>query len=87
MKRGAILLNAARGRLVDEAALAVALEDGRLGGAWLDTFQIEPYAGPLAACRNALLTPHVGSYTEECRLQMETEAVKNLLHGLAQARR
>ncbi len=87
MRRGAILLNAARGGLVDEAALARALQEGRLGGAWLDAFENEPYAGPLTACRNAVLTPHVGSYTEECRLQMETEAVQNLLRGLAEARR
>jgi D-3-phosphoglycerate dehydrogenase / 2-oxoglutarate reductase len=87
MKPGAILLNAARGGLVDETALARALQEKRLGGAWLDTFANEPYTGPLTECRNAILTPHVGSYTEECRLQMETEAVDNLLLGLAESRR
>jgi D-3-phosphoglycerate dehydrogenase len=87
VKRGAILLNAARGGLADEAAVARALDDGRLAGAWIDTFTKEPYSGPLAECRNAVLTPHVGSYTKECRLQMETEAVENLLRGLAEATR
>lgn len=87
MKRGAVLLNAARGGLVDEIALAHALQEGRLGGAWLDTFVEEPYSGPLTACRNALLTPHVGSYTEECRSQMETEAVENLLRSLSQVQK
>jgi D-3-phosphoglycerate dehydrogenase len=85
MKRGAIVLNAARGGLVDEAALALALREGRLRGAWVDAFMNEPYAGPLTECKTALLTPHVGSYTEECRSQMETEAVDNLLRGLAEA--
>lgn len=87
MKRGAILLNAARGGLLDEAAVVQALNDGRLYGLWMDTFEKEPYSGPLASCRNAVLTPHVGSYTEECRSQMETEAVENLLGALAGARR
>ncbi len=87
LKHGAVLLNAARGGLVDQTAIVKALESGRLSGAWLDTFDQEPYAGALASCPNALLTPHVGSYTEECRLQMETEAVENLLRALKDARR
>ncbi len=87
MKKGAILLNPARGGLVDDAALAQALQERHLAGAWIDTFSKEPYAGPLTSCRNAVLTPHVGSYTEECRLSMETEAVENLLKGLSEAAR
>lgn len=87
MKPTAFLLNAARGGLIDEPALADALQNGRLAGAWVDTFEKEPYSGPLTSSRNALLTPHVGSYTEECRAQMETEAVENLLRGLLESRR
>ena len=86
MKEGAILLNAARGGVVDEAALARALHAQRLHGAWIDTFAKEPYQGPLASCRNTVLTPHVGSYTEECRSSMETEAVENLLRVLGNSR-
>lgn len=79
---GALLLNSARGELVDEAALVAALESGHLAGAWFDVFWQEPYSGPLAKAPNALLTPHVGTYTKACRLGMETSAVRNLLRDL-----
>lgn len=82
MKPGSYLLNAARGGLVDEAALLAALESGRLAGAWCDVFGTEPYAGPLAKHPRMLLTPHAGSYTRECRGAMELEAVENLLAAL-----
>jgi flagellar biosynthesis protein FlhB len=59
-----------------------ALRDGHLAGAYLDTFGSEPYCGVLCKFDQALLTPHVGSYTVECRRQMEMEAVENLLSGL-----
>ncbi len=82
MKKGAFLLNAARGGLINEAALQKALDDGGVAGAWLDVFQEEPYKGPLCEYKHVLLTPHVGSYTRECRRRMEMEAVENLLAGL-----
>lgn len=83
MKPGAVLLNAARGGLIDEDALSDALENGRLAGAWLDVFSEEPYAGGLTRLQNILLTPHAGSYTRECRARMELESVENLLSALA----
>ncbi len=79
MKPDAILVNCARGGLVDEDALLAQLQAGRLAGAYLDTFEKEPYQGPLVEVENVLLTPHIGSYAAECRLRMETEAVENLL--------
>ncbi|MCI0395258.1 MAG: phosphoglycerate dehydrogenase [Chloroflexi bacterium] len=79
MKPEAILVNVARGGLVDEAALAACLQSGRLAGAYLDTFEQEPYQGPLAGLENVVLTPHIGSYAAEARLRMEMEAVENLL--------
>ncbi len=82
MKRGSYLLNVARGGVVVETALAEALEDGTVAGAWLDTFEEEPYRGALGTYPNVILTPHVGSYTAECRRQMEMEAVNNLLNYL-----
>lgn len=79
MKPGAVLVNAARGGLVDEAALADALREERLGGAYLDTFESEPYEGPLTELPNVMLTPHAGSFAREARFLMEMEAVQNLL--------
>lgn len=87
LKAGCVLLNPARGGLVDETALIELLRAGHVAGAWFDTFEHEPYSGPLTQLRNVVLTPHVGSYTEECRLQMENEAVENLLRGLSEALR
>lgn len=86
LKPGAYVLNAARGGLIEEAALLEGLRVGRIAGAWLDTFEYEPYDGPLAACPNVLLTPHVGSYTRECRARMEVEAVENLISALVRIR-
>lgn len=84
MKPGVLLLNAARGGLVDEAALVRGLDEGRIAGAWLDAFEEEPYHGPLTRYPQVLLTPHVGSYTGECRARMEREAVEHLLEALAE---
>lgn len=82
MKRGSFILNAARGNIVSEEALIKALEEGIVAGAWLDTFAKEPYEGPLCNYENVILTPHIGSYTAECRQSMENEAVSNLLKEL-----
>jgi D-3-phosphoglycerate dehydrogenase len=82
MKPGAILINASRGGLVDEAALHAAITEDRLAGAYLDTFATEPYDGPLRDLPTVLLTPHAGSYAAEARERMETEAVQNLVDAL-----
>jgi len=82
MKPGALLVNASRGGLVDEEALRAALLEGRLSGAVLDTFEKEPYDGPLAGLDNTLLTAHIGSYAREARVMMERQAVENLLAAL-----
>ena len=79
---GAILVNTARGGMIDEAALAERLEDGRIGCACLDVFGQEPYTGLLARLDNTVLTPHIGSYALEARIAMELKAVDNLLRAL-----
>lgn len=82
MKRGVYLLNVARGGVISEEALVRALEDRIVAGAWIDTFEEEPYTGALCGFPNVILTPHVGSYTVECRSRMESEAAENLLNAL-----
>lgn len=78
MKPDAVLVNTARGGLIDEKALAEAVEAGRIGGAALDVFADEPYAGPLANLDNVLLTSHIGSFTKESRARMELEAAESV---------
>lgn len=82
LKPGALVLNCGRGGLLDEEALCEALNSGHVAGAWIDAFRDEPYTGPLTRYPQVLLTPHVGSFTVECRRRMEMEAVENLLEAL-----
>ena len=82
MRPGAWLINAARGGIVDEAALAGLLAQGRLTGAALDVFGQEPYTGPLTKFDNVILTPHIGSYAKEARIRMEIDTIANLLEAL-----
>lgn len=74
-----LLVNVARGSVVDEAALVAALAEGRLGAAALDVFEREPQVpAALLDMPNVVLLPHVGSGTEETRLQMEELVIANL---------
>jgi len=79
MRRSAYLINTARGALVDEAALAEALEQGRLAGAGLDVYQHEPHVHPrLLALPNTVLLPHIGSATAETRVKMGLMVADNI---------
>jgi D-3-phosphoglycerate dehydrogenase len=77
MQSDAFLINTCRGGVVDEAALAVALREGRIGGAAVDTFSHEPYGGELVDIETCLTTPHMGSMSADCRLRMECGASRN----------
>jgi D-3-phosphoglycerate dehydrogenase len=83
MKSNALVINTSRGEVVDEAALLEALETSRIGGAALDVYSEEPYQGPLTENNKVILTAHMGSYAKEARVQMESEAVDNLVHILS----
>jgi D-3-phosphoglycerate dehydrogenase / 2-oxoglutarate reductase len=67
MRDGVRLVNAARGELVDEAALVAALESGKVAGAAIDVFAQEPYSGPLLRAPNVVLTPHLAASTDEAQ--------------------
>ncbi len=84
MKPGAILLNVARGGVVDEAAVAAALVAGTLGGAGIDVFEHEPPTGsPLLDAPNTLLTPHLGASTAEAQVLVAEEIADQVLDVLA----
>src|SRR5207302_9757035 len=67
MRDGVRLVNAARGELVDEAALLDALRSGKAAGAALDVFSEEPYTGPLLKLDNVVVTPHLAASTDEAQ--------------------
>ncbi|HXG40387.1 MAG TPA: phosphoglycerate dehydrogenase [Candidatus Limnocylindrales bacterium] len=83
MKPGAILLNVARGGIVDEAAVAEALASGRLGGAGIDVFEVEPPVdSPLRHAPNTVLTPHLGASTAEAQVAVAEEIAGQVLDVL-----
>ncbi|MFA5906253.1 MAG: phosphoglycerate dehydrogenase [Desulfobacula sp.] len=85
MKRGSWFINASRGGLVDEGVIYDLLKSGHLAGAAIDVFEQEPYDGPLKELNNVILTPHIGSYAKESRIQMEIDTIKNLIEELKES--
>lgn len=90
MRAGAMLINNARGGVVDLEALAVALKSGRIGGAALDVFPSEPdqngavFETPLRGVPNVILTPHIGGSTEEAQASIALEVAEKLANYLVQ---
>ncbi|WP_348752214.1 hydroxyacid dehydrogenase [uncultured Aquincola sp.] len=88
MKAGAVLVNTARGGIVDEVAVAEALRQGRLGGAALDVFDAEPLkqAPHFEGCPNLVLTPHIAGVTTESNERVSSLIADKVLQALAEAR-
>ena len=84
MRDGAILINTARGGLVDEQALLQALQSGKLRAVGLDTFATEPFSlsHPFSGIPNVILTPHIGGVTSDAYVSMGTAAARNILETL-----
>ncbi len=83
MKKTAVLVNTARGPVVDEAALARALQEGEIFAAGLDVFEEEPKIHPeLLKCENAVILPHIGSASHETRSRMSEIAATNIVNVL-----
>ena len=79
MKDDALILNTARGGIINEQDLFESLNSGHLGGAAIDVFKHEPYGGPLTQIDRCVLTAHMGSMSVDCRIQMEVEATEEAI--------
>ena len=82
IKSTALLINISRGGVVNEDDLYDVLVNKKIGGAAIDVFKEEPYKGKLCELENVILTPHLGSYAAEGKLQMEIDAVNNMINVL-----
>jgi D-3-phosphoglycerate dehydrogenase / 2-oxoglutarate reductase len=82
MKKDAIIINTARGGIINEDDLYEVMKSGHLSGAAIDVFNEEPYTGRLREINRCLLTAHMGSMSEDCRTKMEIEATKEAIRFL-----
>jgi len=84
MKRDAIIINTARGGIINEHDLYDVMQDGHLSGAAIDVFDSEPYNGELLEIKRCILTAHMGSMSVDCRARMEIEATEEAIRYITQ---
>lgn len=82
MKEDAIIINTARGGIINEQDLYEVMQDGHLSGAAIDVFDFEPYNGKLKEIHRCILTAHMGSMSVDCRTRMEIEATEEVVRFL-----
>jgi D-3-phosphoglycerate dehydrogenase len=82
MKPDAMIINAARGGIINEDDLYEVMKSGHLSGAAIDVFEHEPYTGKLAEIERCVLTAHMGSMSVDCRTRMEIEATEEAVRLL-----
>jgi len=82
IKEDAIIINTARGGIINEQDLYNVMSLGHLGGAAIDVFDFEPYSGKLCDIKNCILTAHMGSMSVDCRTRMEIEATEEAVRFL-----
>ena len=82
MKPDAIIINTARGGIINEQDLFEVMQSGHLSGAGIDVFEKEPYNGPLCQIERCILTAHMGSMSVDCRIRMEIEATEEAIRFL-----
>ena len=82
MKKDAVIINTARGGIVNEQDLFEVMQDGHLSGAAIDVFDFEPYKGRLREIQRCILTAHMGSMSVDCRTRMEIEATEEVVRFL-----
>jgi D-3-phosphoglycerate dehydrogenase / 2-oxoglutarate reductase len=82
MKEDAVIINTARGGIINEQDLYEVMQDGHLSGAAIDVFDFEPYKGRLRDIQRCILTAHMGSMSVDCRTRMEIEATEEVVRFL-----
>lgn len=80
IKKNSILINTSRPEIIDYDYLYYLVKNKEIGGAALDVFEKEPYNGRLKKLSNIILTPHIGSYAKEVRIQMEEDAIRSIIN-------
>jgi D-3-phosphoglycerate dehydrogenase len=79
LKKGVIICNTSRGSVINEKEIIAYVEKKIIRKIWLDVFNYEPYSGGMSKYENIIMTPHIGSYTEETRKKMELKAIQNII--------
>ena len=82
MKEDAIVINTARGGIINEQDLYDVMQENHLSGAAIDVFDFEPYDGKLSEIKRCILTAHMGSMSVDCRTRMEIEATEEIVRFL-----